>query len=308
MPDFLTIYISFWVFIFGIVIGSFLNVVILRRLSEESIIFPPSKCPKCGHALKWWHNIPLLSYILLKGKCYFCHEKISIQYFLVELTTGILFVLSFLKFHFSILTLLAWILLSLFVVMSVTDIKEKIIFDRHSIPLIVVGLLFSFFNHNIVEGLIGMLLGVAIMELCAVSGYLFVKSRAFGFGDTLILAGLGAMLGWKYVIAVLFIAMVTFSLMVLPLFLKKLYDCKDFQTLWAVVIFIATLGLDKIATTLKSDNIILLNSLAIFVLITAIYTVIRILKGLKNAKDKGLVLPFGPALFIAATILLLYYI
>ena len=71
----------------GLCIGSFLNVVILRGLSNESIVFPASKCPKCQHKLYWWHNIPVLSYILLGGKCGFCKEKISIQYPIVEILT-----------------------------------------------------------------------------------------------------------------------------------------------------------------------------------------------------------------------------
>ena len=72
--------VGLFIFITGVCIGSFLNVVILRALSEESIVFPPSKCPKCQTPLKWWHNIPVLSFIFLKGKCAFCHEKISIQF------------------------------------------------------------------------------------------------------------------------------------------------------------------------------------------------------------------------------------
>ena len=90
-------YILFWVCILGLCLGSFYNVVILRSLSGESIVFPPSKCPKCGNKLKPWHNIPVLSYIFLRGKCAFCKEKISIQYPLIELTTMILFAVSFLK-------------------------------------------------------------------------------------------------------------------------------------------------------------------------------------------------------------------
>ena len=79
-----------FILIIGLVIGSFLNVVILRTVSGESIVFPASKCPKCNTPLKWYHNIPVLSYIFLRGKCGFCHEPISIQYPIVELLTGIL--------------------------------------------------------------------------------------------------------------------------------------------------------------------------------------------------------------------------
>ena len=77
-------FLLFWIFIVGICIGSFLNVVILRGLSGESIVFPSSKCPVCGNKLKWWMNIPVLSYILLRGKCGFCKTKISLQYPIVK--------------------------------------------------------------------------------------------------------------------------------------------------------------------------------------------------------------------------------
>ena len=99
--------------VIGLCIGSFLNVVILRSLSEESIVFPASKCPKCQHKLHWWHNIPVLSYIILRGKCGFCKEKISIQYPLIELLTGIIFVVTFIKFGLSYHTLFAWTFASL---------------------------------------------------------------------------------------------------------------------------------------------------------------------------------------------------
>ena len=78
-------YLMFWVCVFGLCLGSFYNVVILRSLSGESIVFPPSKCPKCGNKLKPWHNIPVLSYIFLRGKCHFCKEPISILYPIIEL-------------------------------------------------------------------------------------------------------------------------------------------------------------------------------------------------------------------------------
>ena len=125
------------VFITGLCIGSFLNVVILRTLSEESIVFPASKCPK------WWHNIPVLSYIFLKGKCAFCKEHISIQYPIVELFTGIVFTLLFMKFGVSLDTVFAWAAASLMIVIAGTDIKEKVVYDLHTYILIGVGLVYA---------------------------------------------------------------------------------------------------------------------------------------------------------------------
>ena len=132
-----------FIFIIGLVIGSFLNVVILRTVSEESIVFPASKCPKCQTPLKWYHNIPVLSYICLRGKCAFCKEHISLQYPIVELLTGCLFVGLFIRFcnpfdplfGLSSMNPIGWnqvflyitslIVTGLFIAIAGTDILEK---------------------------------------------------------------------------------------------------------------------------------------------------------------------------------------
>ncbi len=150
-----------FIFIIGLVIGSFLNVVILRTVSEESIVFPASKCPKCQTPLKWYHNIPLFSYLFLRGKCAFCHEHISWQYPFVELLTGVLFVGLFLRFctpfdplfGLEMMNPIGWnqiaiyifslIVSGLFIAIAGTDILEKKVADVHTFSLIGVGLLYS---------------------------------------------------------------------------------------------------------------------------------------------------------------------
>ena len=144
-----------FIFLIGLIIGSFLNVVILRTVSNESIVFPGSKCPKCQTPLKWYHNIPVLSYIFLRGKCAFCKEKISIQYPLVELITGLIFTLFgylYLNTIFStdesvpILTmmfLVSIIATSLFIVVSGTDFKEMLVKEAHLYLLIGLGIAYS---------------------------------------------------------------------------------------------------------------------------------------------------------------------
>ena len=150
-----------FIFIVGLVIGSFLNVVILRTVSEESIVFPSSKCPKCQTPLKWYHNIPVLSYVFLKGKCAFCHEKISWQYPLVELLTGIIFILMFLRFctpfdeffglnvinaitYPQIITYIFSLIIScLFIVIAGTDFIEMKVSDAHTYPVVWISILYS---------------------------------------------------------------------------------------------------------------------------------------------------------------------
>ena len=303
MPDILTIYIAFWVFITGLCIGSFLNVVILRGLSNESIVFPPSKCPKCQHPLKWWHNIPLISYILLRGKCYFCHEKISPQYFIVELLTGILFTSAFFKFGLSINTLLMFVILSLFVVMTVTDLKEKIIFDMHSYILAGFGLVFSLINHNLLNSILGLLEGILIMELFAAFGYLFVKSRAFGTGDTFIAAALGTLFGWAPLLIVLVLSLVVQACITLPLYVLKLYKNKNFKTLISLILFLLIAFGYKILTLKTNLNTGFIYTGIILVVVSGLYCVRQVTHNIKSARD-AIILPFGPAMFIAAIVYL----
>lgn len=303
MPDILTLYIAFWIFITGLCIGSFLNVVILRGLSKESIVFPPSKCPKCQHALKWWHNIPLLSYILLRGKCYFCHEKISPQYFVVELLTGLLFTGIYFKFGLSINMILMLIIFSLFIVMTVTDLKEKVIFDIHSLLLVIFGLIFSLANHNLQNSIIGILEGVLIMELFASLGYVFVKSRAFGVGDTFIAGGLGAIFGWYPLLFVLLLSLIVQALITLPLYIKKLYKGKDYRTIISLALFLIIITGYKLISMVKDINVMLLYAVTILVVISGLYCVRQITHNIKSATD-AIILPFGPAMFISAGIFL----
>lgn len=144
-----------FILIIGLVVGSFLNVVILRTVSGESIVFPGSKCPKCQNPLKWYHNIPVLSYLFLKGKCAFCKEKINIQYPIVELLTGIIFTaFGYLYLNsilykggsvqiLTIMLLISLIASSLFIVISGTDFKEMQVSDVHTYSLIGLGIVYS---------------------------------------------------------------------------------------------------------------------------------------------------------------------
>lgn len=150
-----------FIFIVGLVFGSFLNVVILRTVSGESIVFPASKCPKCQTPLKWYHNIPVLSYLFLRGKCAFCKEHISLQYPIVELLTALIFTGLFLRFctpfdplfglsqmnpiswHQVIVYLFSLIVAFFFIAIAGTDIIEKKVSDAHTFPLIGLGILYS---------------------------------------------------------------------------------------------------------------------------------------------------------------------
>ena len=140
------ILICFFVLITGACIGSFLNVAALRAISGESIVFPASKCPVCNELIKWYDNIPVLSYLFtFRGKCRNCGCKVSLQYPIVEAVTAILFLAVFLAFGVSIKTLLVLILLCISIVITITDIKEHSTYDVHLWILIIMSLLSSLY-------------------------------------------------------------------------------------------------------------------------------------------------------------------
>ena len=317
------------VFITGLCIGSFLNVVILRTLSEESIVFPASKCPKCQTPLKWWHNIPVLSYILLRGKCAFCKEPISIQYPIIELITGIIYTILFMKFGVSFDTLFAWIFAALLIVIAGTDIKEKVVYDVHTYTLIGFGLLYAvvvtataiyqihvagtpiefskyiLLNNPLSMSILGAIEGALILEICARAGYLVAGTRAFGEGDTFIAAGLGALFGWRTLLVVLALSVLIQVVLFLPIFVKGLIQNKDFKTLISFVLFCAyaiTFYSLQHFRIITPENIIIYTIGALILAALGITSCIFIFKGLREKPENRTYLPFGPAMVAAAFI------
>lgn len=318
-----------FIFVFGTVIGSFLNVVILRAFSGESIVMPPSKCPTCGNKLKWWHNIPILSYLLLRGKCGFCKEHISIQYPIVEFITGVIFTLVFLKYGFRFETIFGFAIASLLIVMTVTDIKERVVFDAHTYSFIGVGLLYSLYltvmqiisvNQSstvfqfswdwllhcpITLSVFGGLVGALIMEILARSGYIFAGKRAFGEGDSFIAAGLGAIFGVHNIFIILILSVVIQLIFTLPVFVFKLIKNKEWLTLSSLLVFsISAISFFILQKDIYAhSNALILTAVSILIL-SGIASCWSILKGLKNEQNVTY-LPFGPAMALAGLIILL---
>ena len=184
----------------GAVVGSFLNVVILRLPdATASIVYPASHCPHCQHPLSWYENIPILSYLFLRGRCRHCREKISPQYPAVELAMALFSVALLAKFGLTLPTTGFFVLIAALLVISVIDARLQIIPNVISLPGIVVGFLFAAISGYItwLDSLLGILLGGGI--LYAVAGlYLFLrKKEGMGGGDIKLLAMLGAFLGWQ---------------------------------------------------------------------------------------------------------------
>ena len=223
--------VSFIVFLFGLVVGSFLNSVIYRLGKGESALKGRSYCPQCKHPLSWQDLIPLLSFALLQGKCRYCRAKISWQYPLVELGTATLFVVIF-NFQFSIFNEFSvfqfstlfylWVIASLLVVIFVYDLKHYIIPDKVLYPAI--ALAFFWRLALWIPAFAGMT-GVVLAGL-GTSGFFFAiyalsKGRAMGFGDVKLAFFMGLFLAWPGILIALFFAFLAGAAVGVSLILLK---------------------------------------------------------------------------------------
>jgi leader peptidase (prepilin peptidase)/N-methyltransferase len=197
--------------VFGLMIGSFLNVCIARLPNGESVVSPRSRCPKCNTPISWYDNVPVLSYLVLGAKCRACRSPISIRYPLVEITTAVAFVLQAIAFPDDpILLASRLVFTAMLIVLFGTDYDTQRLPNVITLPGVVVGVVFSLFTPpGIVASLIGAALGAGI--LLAVR-WIWRKLRgvdAMGLGDVKMLAMIGAFLGWREIWVVLFIASLT---------------------------------------------------------------------------------------------------
>lgn len=189
----------FFSLLFGLVFGSFLNVCIYRIPLKKSIVSPPSSCPECGHRIKPYDNIPLVSYLLLLGKCRHCRQPIPIRYPLVELVTGILSMTIFIRYGLGYQYVLFFMFAALLVVISLIDLQHQIIPDVLSVPGIFVGVAASFLPGHItwLDSLIGAVGGGGLLYLVAVIFKKLTGKDGMGGGDVKLLAMIGAWMGWR---------------------------------------------------------------------------------------------------------------
>lgn len=216
-----TFFITGSFFLFGIIVGSFLNVCIVRLPHERSVVKPRSHCPQCKHPISWYDNIPLLSYTLLGGKCRHCKAVISFRYFLVELITGLTFAGFYLHFGLSAVTLAYLVMACCFIVATFVDFAHRIIPDEVSVGGMLIGLILSFFipelhvDHPVGfqgqelalgRSALGVFIGGGSIYLLAIIGDFIFKKESMGGGDVKLMAMVGAFLGWKLAVLAFFIA------------------------------------------------------------------------------------------------------
>ena len=214
---------SAFVFLAGLCIGSFLNVCIWRIPRDESIVFPGSRCPACRHRIAPWDNVPLLSWILLGGKCRHCRAPISPRYFIVELLTGALFAGIWLVHGWTLQTPLYLFFAGALVMATFIDFDHLILPDRVTLGGMVAGPVLSFAFPALqgqaerlpalLQSLAGLALGYGILWIVATAGRLVLKREAMGMGDVKLLGAVGACLGWQAVLFSIFVSSLTGTLL-----------------------------------------------------------------------------------------------
>jgi len=228
-----------FVSVFGLLIGSFLNVLIIRIPKEESVVFPSSHCVSCGKNLKWYHNIPLFSYLFLGGKCAYCKDKISIQYPLVELASAILFASSYLKLGDMLLSFIVGGVFATLLALSLIDFKYKEVPD--SLNLLALTLAFVS-SYSIIDNFQNALLFAGGFSFLRFYVSYLTKKEAMGEADIMVAGTIGAMVGVKLGLVVIFLS----AILALPVFM--LANKKDLE-----VPFIPFLALALLIVYMFSD-------------------------------------------------------
>ncbi|MBW4579255.1 MAG: prepilin peptidase [Tildeniella nuda ZEHNDER 1965/U140] len=206
------------VFILGASIGSFLNVVIYRLPAGLSLVHPPSRCPKCLHRLGKRENVPVLGWLLLKGRCRHCKNSISARYPLIEGMAGILFIATFWAFGWSWQTIGYWAFLSWLLALSLIDLDTMTLPNPLTQSGLAIGLVFqaiigfsisaSFTEAltQLMHGILGAVVGLWLLDIIALAGSMLLGQAAMGAGDAKLAAMMGAWLGWKYLLLAGFLA------------------------------------------------------------------------------------------------------
>ncbi len=252
--------IYLFIFILGLCIGSFLNVCIWRLPRGQSLLRPASHCPNCQNPIKWYDNIPLLSYSLLKGKCRRCSSPISPRYPLVEALTGTLFLLSLLHYYpitftlsSSLLLLRDLLFISFLIPIFFIDLENQIIPNPLSYGIIITGLIINIFIHSLKIGtetifytnlfspengmhfyfpsflssLAGMAIGGGLFLAVYFLGSFFLKEESMGIGDIKLAAGIGVFLGWEGMLICFFLSFLLGAVIATTLLLTHLKKRRD---------------------------------------------------------------------------------
>jgi leader peptidase (prepilin peptidase)/N-methyltransferase len=224
--------LCFYAFGMGAIVGSFLNVVIHRYPREESIVFPASHCPHCNAAIRWYDNIPILSYVVLLARCRSCKQPISSRYPLVELANALFYLAVFLRTGPTIAFVLLCAIVSMTIALIYIDAEIQMLPDVIDLPGVAIGIICGVLalgalypeltlTQSWIDSLAGAALGGGIIVVITAAYWLLRRIEGMGQGDIKMMAMIGSVLGWRAVPAVLFLASVAGALIAVPFALKS---------------------------------------------------------------------------------------
>jgi leader peptidase (prepilin peptidase)/N-methyltransferase len=308
------------VLLLGLCVGSFLNVYALRFLADLPVTHPPSHCPQCKTPIRPQDNIPVLGYLLLGGECRACRTTIGIQYPLIELATGLLFCLAFWRFGLGWQTLFIWFFIANLVVIFITDLREKLIFECNSLWLIPVGLLYNLLAPGstaftltlgaatlpvptaFVSALAAMAVSFAFFEGMILLSRLAFDTDGFGHGDTHLMMGAGAFLGLPLTLLALLLGFVAQSVPALPMLVVGWLRNRQYVSLVSGGIALLGGGLPLVILNLPPDFPLspgLRNAICLLSVIAALGALIVFLRQVRRTESYTY-LPLGPALVLGA--------
>jgi leader peptidase (prepilin peptidase)/N-methyltransferase len=226
----------------GAVVGSFLNVCILRWPNDESVVRPRSRCPGCGEGIAWYDNVPIISWLILRGRCRNCGKGISVQYPLVELVNALLWAAVVWRLGPTWEALRGCVFFSILLGIAMTDARQYIIPDEFSLGGLVVGVLFSLPGgvQTIAHSLLGAVVGFAVLWAVGAAGTKLFKEDAMGGGDIKMMAMVGAFVGWDGVLLTIFLGALLGTIIFVPLSLlgkKRLVPFGVFLSLGAAATY-----------------------------------------------------------------------
>ena len=209
--------------VLGLCVGSFLNVCIVRLPNDMSLLRPPSTCPRCKYPIAWYDNIPVVSWLLLKGRCRHCGEPISVQYPIIEAAVGVIWVAAVLFYGVTVHALAAALFATLLLGIAVTDGRHYLIPDEYTWGGLVLGLGLSLVGgvNGFLHAVLGAGVGFVLLFAVARAGQWAFKEEAMGGGDIKMMAMVGSFLGWKGVLLTVFLGALLGSLIFVPLSLRK---------------------------------------------------------------------------------------
>jgi leader peptidase (prepilin peptidase)/N-methyltransferase len=224
--------LAFYAFAMGAIVGSFLNVVIHRYPREESIAFNASHCPHCNTPIRWFDNVPIVSYLVLLGRCRSCRAPISPRYPLVELANGLFYLAIFLRTGPSVVFVLIAAIVSMTIALIYIDAEIQILPDVIDLPGVLVGIACGALGagaalpaltlaESWIDSLAGAALGAGIIIVITAAYWLLRRVEGMGQGDIKMMAMIGALLGWRAVPAVLFLASISGAIVAVPLALRS---------------------------------------------------------------------------------------